>query len=178
MHYLYERSKYMELDKYLDRIKNGEEDALRELYELIKNNIYSFALSILRNHDDAIDTLQETFINIYRNIDKYESKSKPLAWIYTITKNVAYSKIRSNKKTINIEEIEFVTHHNYDDKLLIETILKALSEEERKIVILHVVNGFKFHEIARILDLKLSTTLSKYNRAMKKLKLLLKKGEE
>ena len=178
MHYLYERSKYMELDKYLDRIKNGEEDALRELYELIKNNIYSFALSILRNHDDAIDTLQETFINIYRNIDKYESKSKPLAWIYTITKNIAYTKIRSNKKTINIEEIEFVTHHNYDDKLLIETILKALSEEERKIVILHVVNGFKFHEIARILDLKLSTTLSKYNRAMKKLKLLLKEGEE
>ena len=167
----------MELDKYLDRIKNGEEDALKELYELIKNNIYSFALSILRNHEDAVDALQETFINIYHNIDKYESRSKPLAWIYTITKNIAYSKIRSNKKTINIEEIEFVTHHNYDDKLLIETILKSLSEEERKIVILHVVNGFKFHEIARLLDLKLSTTLSKYNRAMKKLKLLLKEGE-
>ena len=167
----------MELDKYLDRIKNGEEDALKELYELIKNNIYSFALSILRNHEDAVDALQETFINIYHNIDKYESRSKPLAWIYTITKNIAYSKIRSNKKTINIEEIEFVTHHNYDDKLLIETILKSLSDEERKIVILHVVNGFKFHEIARLLDLKLSTTLSKYNRAMKKLKLLLKEGE-
>lgn len=167
----------MELDKYLDRIKNGEEDALRDLYELTKNNIYSFALSILRNHEDAIDTLQETFISVYHNIDKYESKSKPLAWIYTITKNIAYSKIRSNKKTVNIEEIEFVTHHNYDDKLLVETILKALSEEERKIVILHVVNGFKFREIARILDLKLSTTLSKYNRAMKKLKLLLKEDE-
>ena len=168
----------MELDKYLDRIKNREEDALKELYELMKNQIYSFALSILRNHEDAIDTLQETFINIYHNIDKYESKSKPLAWIYTITKNIAYSKIRSNKKTINIEEIEFVHHHNYDDKLLVETILKSLNEEERKIVVLHVVNGFKFHEIARILDLKLSTTLSKYNRAMKKLKLLLKEGEE
>lgn len=167
----------MELDKYLDRIKNGEEDALKELYELIKNNIYSFALSILKSHEDALDTLQETFISVYHNIDKYESKSKPLAWIYTITKNIAYSKIRSNKKIVNIEEIEFVTHHNYDDKLLIETILKTLSEEERKIVILHVVNGFKFHEIARILDLKLSTTLSKYNRAMKKLKLLLKEDE-
>ena len=167
----------MELDKYLDRIKNGEEDALKELYELIKNNIYSFALSILKSHEDALDTLQETFISVYHNIDKYKSKSKPLAWIYTITKNIAYSKIRSNKKIVNIEEIEFVTHHNYDDKLLIETILKTLSEEERKIVILHVVNGFKFHEIARILDLKLSTTLSKYNRAMKKLKLLLKEDE-
>lgn len=178
MRYLYERSKYMELDKYLDRIKNGEEDALKELYELIKNNIYSFALSILRNHEDAMDTLQETFIHVYHNIDRYENKNKPLAWIYTITKNIAYSKIRSDKKTINIEEIEFVSHHNYDDKLLIETLLKALSEEERNIVVLHVVNGFKFHEIARILDLKLSTTLSKYHRAMKKLKLLLKDGEE
>ncbi len=168
----------MELDKYLDRIKNGEEDALKELYELVKNNIYSFALSILRNHEDAMDTLQETFIHVYHNIDRYENKNKPLAWIYTITKNIAYSKIRSDKKTINIEEIEFVSHHNYDDKLLIETLLKALSEEERNIVVLHVVNGFKFHEIARILDLKLSTTLSKYHRAMKKLKLLLKDGEE
>ena len=178
MRYLYERSKYMELDKYLDRIKNGEEDALKELYELVKNNIYSFALSILRNHEDAMDTLQETFIHVYHNIDRYENQNKPLAWIYTITKNIAYSKIRSDKKTINIEEIEFVSHHNYDDKLLIETLLKALSEEERNIVVLHVVNGFKFHEIARILDLKLSTTLSKYHRAMKKLKLLLKDGEE
>ena len=106
-----------------------------------------------------------------------ENKNKPVAWIYTITKNVAYSKIRSNKKTINIEEIEFVVHHNYDDKLLIETILKALSEEDRNIVVLHVVDGFKFYEVARILDLKLSTTLSKYHRAMKRLKLLLKEGE-
>lgn len=164
----------MELDKCLDRTRHGEEDALKELYELLKNKVYSFALSILNNHEDALDVLQETFIAIYNNIDRYESKNKPLAWIYTVTKNIAYTKIRNNKKTMNIEEIEFVAHHNYDDKLLVETVLNSLNDDERKIVILHVVNGFKFHEIARILDLKLSTTLSKYHRAMKKLKLLLK----
>lgn len=167
----------MKLDKYLDRIKNREENALEELYNLIKNNVYSFALGILRNHDDALDTLQETFIRIYKNIDQYENKDKALAWIYTITKNIAYTKLKNNQRTINITEIEFTTQHNYDDKLLVETLLKTLNETERSIVILHIVDGFKFQEIAQILDLKLSTTLSKYHRAMKKLRLLLKEGK-
>ena len=101
-----------------------------------------------------------------------------MAWILTITKNIAYNKIKSNKKTINVDEIEFISKPNHDDKILIEYLLNNLNDDERNIVILHAMNGFKFHEIAKILDLKITTTLSKYHRAIKKLKELTMEGKK
>ena len=112
----------MELDNYLEKISFKDQKAFDELYNLINTNVYSFALSILRNHDDALDVTQETFISIYHNAYKYQSQGKPLAWILTITKNLAYMKIRSNKKEIDIENIEFKTNDNYD-KILINYLL-------------------------------------------------------
>lgn len=163
----------MELDNYLDRVAINDIEAFNKLYELINTNIYSFALSIVKNNEDALDIMQETFISIYNNAHRYKKKGKPMAWILTITKNLAYMKIRSNKKEININNIEFKTNDNYD-KILINYLLENLTDIERQIIVLHSINGFKFYEIANILDLKLTTTLSKYHRAIKKLKELMK----
>ena len=176
MHCLNERSKKMELDNYLERISLNDTEAFNELYNLINTNVYSFALSILKNHDDALDVVQDTFISIYHNAYRYEKKGKPMAWILTITKNLAYMKIRSNKKEVDITNIEFKKNDNYD-KILINYLLENLTAEERQIIVLHSLNGFKFHEIAGILDLKLTTTLSKYHRAIKKLKELMKEEQ-
>ena len=167
----------MEVNNYLERIALNDIEAFNELYNLINNNVYSFALSILKNNEDAKDVMQEVFITIYHNAYKYQNQNKPMAWILTITKNIAYTKIRNNKKTINVDEIEFITKPNHDDKILVEYLLNNLTTEERNIIILHAMNGFKFYEIAKILDLKLTTTLSKYHRAIKKLKELIKEEE-
>ena len=166
----------MNLDGYLERISFNDIEAFNELYNLINTNVYSFALSILKNHDDALDVVQETFISIYHNAYHYQNQGKPMAWILTITKNLAYMKIRSNKKEVDITNIEFKTNDNYD-KILINYLLENLNDDERQIVVLHSLNGFKFHEIAGILDLKLTTTLSKYHRAIKKLKELMKEEQ-
>ena len=166
----------MELDNYLERISLNDTEAFNELYNLINTNVYSFALSILKNHDDALDVVQDTFISIYHNAYRYEKKGKPMAWILTITKNLAYMKIRSNKKEVDITNIEFKKNDSYD-KILINYLLENLTAEERQIIVLHSLNGFKFHEIAGILDLKLTTTLSKYHRAIKKLKELMKEEQ-
>lgn len=166
----------MELDNYLERISLNDTEAFNELYNSINTNVYSFALSILKNHDDALDVVQDTFISIYHNAYRYEKKGKPMAWILTITKNLAYMKIRSNKKEVDITNIEFKKNDNYD-KILINYLLENLTAEERQIIVLHSLNGFKFHEIAGILDLKLTTTLSKYHRAIKKLKELMKEEQ-
>lgn len=163
----------MELDSYLDKISFNDIEAFNELYNLVNTNVYSFALSILKNHEDALDVTQETFISIYHNAHRYHTQGKPMAWILTITKNLAYMKLRSDKKEVDITNIEFKTNDNYD-KILINYLLENLSELERQIVVLHSLNGFKFHEIAHILDLKLATTLSKYHRAIKKLRELMK----
>lgn len=63
-----------------------------------------------------------------------------------------------------------------DDRIVLEGVLSLLSEEEREIVILYAVTGMKHKEIAESLGLNLSTTLSKYYRALKKLRKYLEGG--
>ena len=156
------------------KIADKDTDALHKLYELINKNVYSFALSILKNHDDALEVMQDTFVSVYNNANRYENKDKPMAWILTITKNLSYMKLRKGKKTTDIDDLEFSSKDNSDDKIFIKHLLDKLTKEEREIVVLHVVNGFKFHEIAKLLGLKLSTTLSKYHRAIKRIKEIVK----
>lgn len=64
-----------------------------------------------------------------------------------------------------------------EDRLVLESMLAFLTDEERQIVTLHALTGLKHREIAALLELPLPTVLSKYNRALKKLKLVLKEGE-
>ena len=56
------------------------------------------------------------------------------------------------------------------DKMMIKRMMKILCQDEGEIIILHVVEGLKFKEIAQIMDLKLSTVLNKYHRSLKKLR--------
>ena len=64
-----------------------------------------------------------------------------------------------------------------EDRMVLGALLGILSDEERQIVVLHAMTGFKHREIAQLLDLRLPTVLSKYNRAVKKLRGALKEAD-
>ena len=87
------------LDQLLVDIAEENTGALAKLYEKTSANVYSFALSILKNAQDAEDVLQDCFVNIYAAAGEYHSAGKPLAWILTITKNLCLKKLREQKKT-------------------------------------------------------------------------------
>lgn len=157
-------------------IADGNKIALEELYSKTRTYVYGYALSMLSNVNDAEDVMQDTYVNIYKYASMYNPRNKPLAWILTITKNLCLNKLKKlkNKKEVDISEVEHkITkgkkneHHNY---VFVKTILEELTEEERKIVLLSSVDGLKYREIAHLLELNLSTVLSKYHRAMKKLR--------
>lgn len=103
---------------------------------------------------------------------------KPMAWILTIARNLALMKLREDGRvaaldTVQIEQEEaFSRIQAVEDRVLIEKLLTALDSEERQIVMLHAVSGLKNREIALLLGLPLNTVLSKYHRAIKKLKAL------
>ena len=61
------------------------------------------------------------------------------------------------------------------DRIVLTECMSRLSDQERQIVVLHVVSGFKHREIANMLELNLSTVLSKYHRAIRKLKTFIEK---
>jgi RNA polymerase sigma-70 factor (ECF subfamily) len=173
----------LDLDESLFiRIGNEDSEALTELYMKSHRIIYTYALSLIKNHEDALDLVQDTFIKIRSAAHLYEPMGKPLAWMFRITRNLALNMIRKNKRNIhyNKNALENNTDFSYiqdpEDKMVLEVVLKILSNEERQIILLHSVAGFKHREISKLTGLPLGTVLSKYNRALKKLRNELKKG--
>ena len=161
------------LDIYLERIKDGDKLSLENLYNLTKDSVYAYSLSILKNKHLAEEVLQDTYINIYENANLYNSRNKPLAWILTITRNNCLKKINKEKKHIDIDlfrETLSNTKDNIDDKLFLSYLFEHISDEDREIVLLHAIAGFKHREIAKFLNLPIGTVLSRYKRCLNKLK--------
>ena len=165
------------LDKVIDRIAEGDKSALADLYQETKSSVYGFALSLTKNAADSEDILQETYIKIWMNAGSYKAKGTPMAWVLTITKNLAFMKLREKKRHQDLEpeqwDMEFHipdSAGSIEDRHLLEAAMHILGEEERQIILLHAVSGLKFREIGTLTGIGLSTVLSKYHRALKKLK--------
>lgn len=164
-------------------IAGGARDALARLYETTHAAVYGFALSILKNRQDAEDVLQETYIQIWNAAGSYTPRGKPLSWIFTIARNLALMRIRERTRTVALApedwQAMFAGEPAVDrtDRLVLTALLEALSDEERQIVMLHAVTGLRHREIADLLGLKLSTVLNKYSRALKKLHSALKEAD-
>lgn len=164
------------------RIGNDDLTALDELYQITERTMYAFSLSLTQDHQKALDLMQDTYVKIISAAHLYKPMGKPLAWMFTIARNLHYTNTKKEKRNISLEPVEVSNDQRFsyvtdvDDRIILEAVLSLLSEEEREIVILYAVSGMKHKEIAESLGLKLSTTLSKYHRALKKLRQYLEGG--
>ncbi len=165
-----------ELDCWLASIAQGDMDAFEKLYHHVSGSVYAFALSILKNAHDAQDVLHDCFVAIFGAAEDYRSSGKPMAWIMTITRNLCYKQLRRREQNpqLSLEDwrdhMVLCTELTTDDKVVLEQCMSRLSDDERQIVVLHAVAGFKHREIGELMDLALPTVLSKYHRAIKKLR--------
>jgi RNA polymerase sigma-70 factor (ECF subfamily) len=156
-------------------------EALGKLYDQTERVMYAYILTLAKNHDDTLDILQDTYLKIKSAAHLYKPMGKPLAWMFTIAKNLYLEKIRKEKRVVDLKDeyiensinLSFVS--DPEDRMVLETALEVISDEEREIVMMFAVGGMKHKEIARNLDLPLSTELSKYHRALKKLKVHLER---
>lgn len=168
-------------ESLLFRLAEGDQTAMTELYTATSSAVYGFALSIVKNTADAEDIMQETYIRIYRAAPTYQRLGKPMAWILTIVRNLSLMKLRERKTDTLPDDFELSSgetlHLVSENRLVLRTALRHLSDEERQIVTLYAISGMKHREISELLGLTLSTTLSKYHRALKKLQILLKEGD-
>lgn len=158
------------------KISVGEKTAFCRLYELASNSVFAYALSLLHNQEDAEDVMQETFLKIRAAAHLYEPMGKPMAWILTIARNICMMKFRKQRhySVIPFEEItkslDCSQIKDREDRMVLETAFQVLSREECQIIVLHTVSGLKHREISEVLQIPLSTVLSKYNRGIKKLR--------
>lgn len=159
------------------RIGRGEREAFRQLYEVAGNSVYAYALSLLRSREDAEDAMQETFLKIRAAAHLYAPMGKPMAWVLTITRNICMMRFRRDRYICAISVDEAVEGpdcsdiENREDRIVLETAFRILSEQECQIIVLHIVSGMKHREISDWLKLPLSTVLSRYHRGLKKLRI-------
>lgn len=170
-------------ESLIARIGEGDQEAFSQLYYQTEKALYSFVLSLTKNHHDALDIMQDTYLKIRASAHLYKPMGKPLAWIFTIARNLTMSHFRDSSRFADDEndmedDLQFSYVTDVTDRLVLETAMKALKEDKRQIVLLYAVNGYKHREIADSLDMPLPTVLSKYRRALAKLKKILTEGGE
>lgn len=159
-----------DLDRLIAETAAGDNDAFARLYHETSAGVYAYALSILKNSHDAEDVLHDCYLRIHASAADYQSEGKPMAWILTIARNLSFKLLQQKKNSAALPFDPGDDRWDADDRLVIEACLNILSDEERQIVVLHAVSGFKHKEIAAFLQIPLSTVLSKYHRALKKMK--------
>lgn len=162
-----------DLEELLRQIALGSQQAFEELYRATDSAIYGYALSLMRNHHEAQDIMMDTYLKIRCAAHLYMPMGKPMAWILTITKNIARTKLRSAGRQIPLDDLEETTpsfDRDSEEAVALEQAMKVLGNQERQILILHAVTGLKHREIAEMLGMPLATVLSKYARSLKKLK--------
>jgi len=153
------------------------------LYDLIRTDVFAYALSKTKSKHDADDITQDTFVQIFRYAKSYVPKGKPMAWIVTIELNLIRKRFRQQER-IDPFEVELEKKPDPTDlaaevvgNAFLKELLMTLSEREREVVALRVVWGLKHREIARALGSPLATVLSQYNRAVQKLKRTVKEKQ-
>lgn len=165
-------------DGIFERIAGGDNKAFEELYYLTYKPLYAFLFSLTKNQEDAEDILQDTYLKIKGASHLYKEQGNPMAWIMKIGKNEFLMRCRK-KQDMLTEDIE--TYENVDiavseftgsidNRMFLAEMFGRISEEDRNIIILHIVGGMKHREIADFLDKPLGSVLTRYHRAIKLLR--------
>ena len=178
------RDKGARIEALLARMAAADLSAMGELYELVERDLYAYALSKTADRHTAEDVTHDTLVAIWKSAAQYRAMGKPLAWMFTIEMNLIRRHFAQAGRHIPFDEAIGEESDGggmaeaLSDRAFLDGLLRTLGEEEREIVVLHAVSGLRHREIARLLQKPLSTVLSKYNRAIKRLRLLVIEKEK
>ena len=165
---------YDMLDEEIRSIAGGDKSALAALYHHVRTPVYTYSLSILKDRSEAEDALHDTVLEIWRSAPGYKSIGKPMGWVIAIARSICLMKLRERQRLADEPPDAAYLADDGDltaeDITVIRACMETLGEDEREVVILHAVSGLRHRDIAATLDQPLSTVLSRYNRAIKKLR--------
>lgn len=162
-------------NKIITLIKEKDEQAFEQLYKEYKNLVYYVIYQIVRDQDASSSLLQDTFLTVYNKIDQYAGGNFKY-WILTIAKNLSKNyctRVINKNRNIVMDETKvldspdqnFVPLGKYD-----EILSENFTQEEKDIIVYHVVFGYKFKEIAILMDKSAKYISSKYKLLLENLK--------
>ena len=150
-----------------------------QMYETVYQDLYRFALCMMRNPQDAEDAVSEAVVAAYENIGKLKKEDAFKSWIFTILSNICKKKWRNaaREETRSDEEMLFSAASEEPDIGVALDVRKAfflLEDEEQTIVGLSVFGGYTSQEIGDALKLNPNTVRSKRSRALQKMECVLR----
>ncbi|WP_299364302.1 RNA polymerase sigma factor [Winogradskyella sp.] len=168
--------------EFILRLKDplSKEAAFRELLMLYKERLYWHVRKIVVSHDDADDVLQNTFIKVYRSIDKFKGDSKLYSWLYRIATNESITHINKNAKRSQISNEEYqnlaidnLTADVYFEgdaiQLKLQKAIATLPQKQQLVFNMKYFDNLKYKEIAEILETTEGALKASYHIAVKKI---------
>jgi RNA polymerase sigma factor (sigma-70 family) len=151
----------------------NDRNAQRKLYNAYAGRMLVVCMRYVQNQAEAEDILQEGFIKVFQNLDKFRAESTLGSWIKRIVINTAINQIRSQKHFQDMDDVQEYENQVSDNQSGIETIhfqeliemIQKLPKGCRTVFNLFAVEGYKHHEIAQMLNITEGTSKSQYSRA-------------
>jgi len=176
-------------DQHLtQRLKKGDKQALRSLIELYKHMVYTLALRIVHNEEDAEEVSQDTFIKAYQSIEGFKGDSKLSTWLYRIAYHRSLDYVKKNKRkpqtttleweeVSNIQMAEKVWDHMeaMEKRQVIRSAMGKLPGEDGVILSLFYFESLSLKEISGVLNISVNSVKVKLHRSRKRLAALLEK---
>jgi len=172
---------------YIDKVLAGDRNAFAILVDRYKDMVYSLALRMVRNREEAEEIAQDAFVKAFKSLGGFKRKSRFSTWLYRIVYTTAISSLR--KKEIDRLEMEdgnipdtgitdyrgaYETLNAEERKKFIEQALDCLDEEDRFLVIMYYYEERELDDIAEITGLAKSNVKVRLFRSRKRMLAYLK----
>ena len=177
----------IEEDLLIKQLKNAQtqDKAFRELMSQYKERLYWHIRKIVISHDDTDDVLQNTFVKVYRNIDKFNAESKLYSWMYRIATNesITFINKRAKRNTVDVDEMHLQLVNNleadvYFDgteiQLQLQKAIATLPQKQQLVFNMKYFDNMKYQEISDILETSVGALKASYHHAVKKIETFLK----
>lgn len=157
------------------RARRGDVDAYNLLVSRWEQRIFNYLLRMVGNREDAMDLTQEAFLKAWQNLARLDDAGRFVPWLFRIAHNEAFSLLRRGKP--EAAELNDAAPPPAGPRMLpaetslaVARALERLSEDQREAVVLKIYQGFKFDEMAEILNCPVSTIKSRLYTALELLK--------
>jgi RNA polymerase sigma-70 factor (ECF subfamily) len=171
-----------EVQILLERAVEGNRQAFKEIVCLYQQKVFLLAYSILRNREDALDVVQETFMRLYQKLDAYAKGGNFQAWLLQIAKNLSidyfrkhHARRREMESGQSVEALNPIASDYSSNPTsselgrVISRGLERLGERQRLIFVMRHLNGLEYKEIAQVLGISVGTVKSLHFKAVRNL---------
>lgn len=164
----------------VDRAKTGEKAAISNLWDAITPKLYGYLVNVTREPNLAEDILQETWLKAIAGLSKFQPRGVRFsAWLFAIAKNECRQHWRKGNREILTDEYEdtdqsiIKPREALEQNILLDDVLKKLSEEDQELLRLRYIGELSHKEIAKILMISIIAARVRIHRALGRARVIL-----